>query len=178
MVAHERAAATWRRRYAGLLRLYPGDFRERFAESMEQTFADLCRERGARGGGITGFALWTFAETSAGIVKERVVDTVLNHRSLVRVSAVTATILAIPAVMMLIESNRAEKNWAWSPFDFLIMGALLFATGLAIEFVLKKFRRPLHRAIAVGVVVLACLTIWAQLAVGAVSQMIGWVTGG
>lgn len=178
MGSHERAAAGWRRRYARLLRLYPDAFRERFAESMEQTFADLCRERGAKAGGLFGFALWTFTETSAAIVKERVVQTVLNHRSLVRVAAVTATILAIPAIMMLIESGRAEKNWAWSPFDFLVMGALLFATGMAIEFVLKKVKRPLSRAIAVGAVVLACVAIWAQLAVGAISQLIGWVTGG
>jgi hypothetical protein len=59
--------ASYRRWYRRLLRFYPRPYRERFAESMEQTFADLARERG------DGFAfiLWVFVETSAGIIRER-----------------------------------------------------------------------------------------------------------
>jgi hypothetical protein len=39
---------------ADLLALYPRPYRERFAESMEQTFTDLCRERAAAEGRAFG----------------------------------------------------------------------------------------------------------------------------
>jgi hypothetical protein len=55
-----------------LLGLYPRSYRDRFAESMEQTFTDLCRERaGSKGHGHGAFILWMFIETFAGIVRER-----------------------------------------------------------------------------------------------------------
>jgi len=63
--------ARYRRWYRMLLRFYPRPYRERFAESMEQTFTDLFRER-AR----AGFVLWIFVETFAGIVRERATDLV------------------------------------------------------------------------------------------------------
>lgn len=58
--------------YAWLLRLYPQPFRERFGESMEQTFADSCRERPATGVGLYRFVIWVFAETFAAIIREHV----------------------------------------------------------------------------------------------------------
>jgi len=59
-----------RRFYNKLLRLYPRGFRDQLGESMEQTFNDLCRERYEAGGGLFGFVLWVFADTSVGIIKE------------------------------------------------------------------------------------------------------------
>ena len=56
--------------YAKLVRLYPKAHRDRFAEEMQQTFHDLCRERVQAGRGLFGFALWIFGETSAGIIRE------------------------------------------------------------------------------------------------------------
>jgi hypothetical protein len=56
--------------YARLLRLYPMQFRERFGEGMEQTFADICRQR-RTALGLFGFVLWVFAETFAAIIRER-----------------------------------------------------------------------------------------------------------
>ena len=69
-MAYERAIARFRHWYAKLLRFYPKPYRERFGESMEQTFNDLCREREEAGDGLFGFVLWTFADTLAGIIKE------------------------------------------------------------------------------------------------------------
>jgi hypothetical protein len=66
---HERV----RTLYGKLLGLYPLAFRERFGESMEQTFADLCNERRRRTErGWPGFALGLFVETAVGIGRERV----------------------------------------------------------------------------------------------------------
>src|SRR5687767_4817170 len=60
----------YRNCYAKLLRLYPKSYRERFGEAMEQTFNDLCRERVEAERGLFRFALWTFFETSAAIIRE------------------------------------------------------------------------------------------------------------
>jgi hypothetical protein len=68
----EQVTARYRRRYRKLLNLYPQPYRARFAESMEQTFADLYRDQvRTRGRGLTGFMLWILVETSIGIVRER-----------------------------------------------------------------------------------------------------------
>jgi hypothetical protein len=64
--------ARHRRWYRRLLGLYPRPYRERFADGMEQTFADLWRERtAAKGHGRGVFILWIFIETFAGMVRER-----------------------------------------------------------------------------------------------------------
>jgi hypothetical protein len=65
----------YRRWYRRLLGLYPRWYRERFGDSMEQTFTDLYRERanaGSRGHGA--FILWIFTETLTGIIRERATD--------------------------------------------------------------------------------------------------------
>ena len=58
--------------YARLLRLYPTQFRERFGEGMEQTFADSCQGRRTAGRGLFGFIIWVFAETFTWIIREHV----------------------------------------------------------------------------------------------------------
>jgi hypothetical protein len=66
----ESAVHRYRRWYARLLRLYPAHHRARFAEAMEQTFNDLCRERTREGKPLTGLVVWTFVDTGTGIVRE------------------------------------------------------------------------------------------------------------
>ena len=66
----ERTIARYRRWYRKLLGCYPRRYRERFGESMAQTFTDLCRERAAMGKGLFGLALWMFIETCAGMIRE------------------------------------------------------------------------------------------------------------
>lgn len=54
--------------YRRLISLYPQKFRERFGESMEQTFNDVCNER--KGNISLSFVISTFCETSVGVVRE------------------------------------------------------------------------------------------------------------
>ncbi|MFK3978796.1 hypothetical protein ACI2K4_00315 [Micromonospora sp. NPDC050397] len=69
--------ARYRRWYRRLLGLYPRPYRERFSESMEQTFTDLCGERTrTEGRGSAAFILWIFIDTFAGVVRERATDMV------------------------------------------------------------------------------------------------------
>jgi hypothetical protein len=65
--------SSWRQRiYGRVLALYPREFRERFGESMKQTFNDLCRER-RRTAGI-------FLDTATGILRERALSAYANYR--------------------------------------------------------------------------------------------------
>jgi len=60
---------TFRALYKKLLNLYPREFRERFGESMLQTFTDLCNEQ-KRQTDRRFFVLSIFTETAVGIVRE------------------------------------------------------------------------------------------------------------
>ena len=93
-MADEHAIARYRHWYRKLLRFYSRPYRERFAESMEQTFNDLCRERAEAGEGLVGFVLWMFVETSAGIIRENGRSIVMQNKSIIRIAIVTGLHLA------------------------------------------------------------------------------------
>lgn len=82
-------------------------------------------------------------------------------KSLLVVALVTASILMIPLVAMQFTS---EVNWTTS--DFVIMGALIALTGLAMSFALRAIRTTRRRLLAVGLIGLGFLYCWAELAVG------------
>ena len=59
------------------------------------------------------------------------------------ITVVVGVILLIPLVLMLLDSSShlrgGEGGGAdWELGDFILMGALLFATGLAIDFAIRK----------------------------------------
>ena len=74
---------------------------------------------------------------------------------------VVAGILLIPFIGMQVSN---EVNWSSS--DFVIMGILMFLTGLAINFALSKFKTLKSRIIACAVILVVLFVIWAELAVG------------
>ena len=78
-----------------------------------------------------------------------------------RIALVTAGILLIPLIAM-----QVSDEWNWTLSDFIVIGALIAGTGLMIELARHKVRNNTHRAILVIALVLACLYIWAELAVG------------
>ena len=77
------------------------------------------------------------------------------------VSAVTAAVLMIPLVAMQFTS---EVNWTGS--DFVVMGILLMVTGLAFVFASRAVKTAKQRVVVGGVIALAFLYVWAELAVG------------
>lgn len=97
---------TVRTLYKKLLTLYPRAFREQLAESMEQTFNDLCNERKQQPAqGLFGFVLWMFAETAIGIAREHMLrmkagnmmkSITTNPRS----AAIISFILALPFALL------------------------------------------------------------------------------
>ena len=83
----------------------------------------------------------------------------------IRPGVVTALLLLVPLVAMQI--THVVK---WSLSDFVIMGALLFASGLTYELIARRARKPAQRAVAALAVGAVFVVIWLELAVGAVSK--------
>ena len=74
---------------------------------------------------------------------------------------VATGLLLLPLIAM---QFTDEVNW--SAFDFLVMGILLFGTGLTLEFVMRKVKSSKIKYLIYGIILLAFFLIWAELAVG------------
>mgnify|MGYP001170135086 FL=1 len=85
----------------------------------------------------------------------------MKNKDVLFVFAGTAAVLMIPALAMLM--NTAVD---WNATDFLIMGGLLLITGFTLAFVIRRFKTLKSRILFGGIVLLAFLLIWAELAVG------------
>lgn len=82
-------------------------------------------------------------------------------KNIIKIALATGFILLIPLVAM---QFTEEVNWDLG--DFVVMGTLLFITGLAYEFLARNISKRAHR-IAIGIVILVVvLLLWAELAVG------------
>ncbi len=171
-MAPDPRVARYRRWYGRLLRLYPRPFRDRFAEPMAQTFADLCRERTDANQGLIGFALGTFVETSAGIFRENLAHMTTQPMNYLRWVLVTAVVLAIPALAMAFnlgipDPGSSERDGVnWGPMDVAVAGVLVLGAGLLFEYASSRRGSVAHR-LATGIAVLAGLgLVWVNLAVG------------
>jgi len=140
---------------------------------MAQTFTDLCRERRDANRGLLGFALGTFAETSAQIIRENMTQ-LMQTNNLIRWGRwvlVTAAVLAVPALAMAFnigvpDPGQGTEGVNWGPMDFATMGVLILGSGLLFEYASSRGGSVGHKA-AVGIAVLAGLgLIWVNLAVG------------
>ena len=116
-----------------LLRLYPRPFRERFTESMAQTFQDLCQERRNAGRGVFGVAVWIFFETSGGIIMENAIHMTQIGRTMLRVALWSLAALMVPLV-----ASRIVQGWNWRPSAFVFVYVLFFATGMAYALIARK----------------------------------------
>ena len=173
-MAPDRAIGRYRRWYARLLRLYPRPFRERFAEPMAQTFADLCRERTDADRGIHAFALGTFAETSAGIMRENMTQ-LMQTRTVLRWVLITAAVLAVPALAMALrlgfpDPGAGTDGVNWGPMDFAIVGVLVLGSGLLFEYASARAGTWAHRAAVAIAVAAGLFLIWVNLAVGMIGD--------
>jgi hypothetical protein len=171
----DRAIGRYRRWYARLLRLYPRPFQARFAEPMAQTFTDLARERTDADRSLHAFALGTFAETSAQIMRENMTQLMETNNPVIRWGRwvlLTAVLLAIPALLMafdiaVLDPGQGSEGVNWGPIDFATMGVLILGSCLLFEYASSRLGgSPAHRA-AVGIAVLAAFgLVWVNLAVG------------
>ena len=81
------------------------------------------------------------------------------QKNILKIALITVGLLLIPLIAMQFTS---EVNWTLS--DFVIMGVLLFVTGLLIDFAVRKMGK--YRTWGVIVIVGLFLWLWAELAVG------------
>lgn len=84
-----------------------------------------------------------------------------TNSALIRISAVTVIVLSIPMIAM-----QLSSEWDWGIADFVIIGALVFTTGLVFEFVVRKLKKPAHRVVFGLLLLLALLAVYGELAVG------------
>jgi hypothetical protein len=134
-VASEPFIGQYRNWYAKLLRLYPKPYRERFGEGMEQTFNDLCRERVKAERGLFSFALWTFFETSAAIIRENATSIMRCSMkrgstiflkiviSLIAIAALAVCVLGLPGLVAQ-EAAKTPKT-AYLVYLFLVCAYIL-----------------------------------------------------
>jgi hypothetical protein len=155
----------FRNGYAKLLRLYPKAHYERFGEGMAQTFGDLLRERSAEGRPLSGYALWMFVETAAGIARERTKGVIVRNKNVVRLALATAFILLLPLLAM-----QRSSGVNWSPADVVVAGALLFGTGLMYELATRKADGMAYRAAVCMALSATFLLVWINLAVGMIGS--------
>ena len=137
---------TW---YAMLLRLYPRSFRERFGEGMAQTFHDLCREHRDARRGLFGLVLWTFCETSMGIVRENTTHMSQLGKTMLRVALGALAVLMVPLV-----ASRVVEGWNWSAGSFVFVYVLFFGTGMAYAVIARKMGAWSYKA-GVGLALVA-----------------------
>jgi bacteriorhodopsin len=85
----------------------------------------------------------------------------MKKESVILVLIVTFILLLIPLVAM-----QFTNEIKWDLKDFLVMGAMLFVTGLLIEVVFRRFKNSVFKWLFCGFVILAFLLVWAEMAVG------------
>jgi hypothetical protein len=122
---------TARRLYKNLLRLYPKTFRERLAESMEQTFNDLCREKQETSQPFLLFMISVFAETSISILQENLlvikeINPMKNILTNLGSSTLISLLLILPFMIMEVV-NRRTFNEDFPTVLFFAMWLNLFA---------------------------------------------------
>ncbi len=132
-----------------------------------QTFGDMCREKVGEGRPVLPFALWTFAETSAGILHEHVssLSFLFMSKTFLRPLLITLGILVLPAI-----GELTVESWDWGVGGFLFMGALLFVTFLTIELIAKHSASRFYKAGVAIATVTTFFIIWVNLAVGIIGD--------
>ena len=144
--------------YSKLLRLYPRPFRERFGESMTQTFHDLCRERRNARRSLFGLVLWIFFETSRGIVRENTAQMTRMQKTVLRVALVALGLLMVPLV-----SSQVVEGWNWGPGAFVFTYVLFFGTGMAYALIARRMNAWAYK-VAVGLALVAGFVLgWATM---------------
>lgn len=80
-------------------------------------------------------------------------------KRVIHIVLIVLCLLLIPLIAM-----QFTNQMNWDTFDFLVMGALLFITGLALDYGLRRWSK--HKVLVAGGIILIFVYIWAELAVG------------
>jgi hypothetical protein len=142
---------TARRLYKKLISLYPQGFKERLAESMEQTFQDLWNEKRQTKKGLFGFVLWTFIETAIGIFREHLLlispgDLMQTILKPLGSSALISLLLILPFMIMEVV-NRRNFHEDFPFMLFFVLWLNLFAISLILLPIVRGRRTGHHETV-------------------------------
>lgn len=165
-MAPDTTTAQYRKTYSKLIQFYSRPYRERFGEGMEQTFGDLCRERRKAGRKLFPFALWVFAETCAGIVRERRATMLRENKRLFGIVTAITMLLMVPLIAMQFNNSGVE----WTLTDFIGAGIMLYGTGIAFELAARRSINTAYKVAAGLALGGALLLTWINLAVGIIGS--------
>jgi len=85
----------------------------------------------------------------------------MKNKRLIIILSAAVILLLIPFVAM-----QFTNEVKWKVQDFLIMGVMLFSTGLACELVMRKVKSIRNRILICAGVLVMFFLVWAELAVG------------
>ena len=89
----------------------------------------------------------------------------MKNKNIIRIVLITAGILLIPLVLQLTIGTGVDgQGWNWKLGDFVIMGILVFITGLLLDLTMRKMSK--HRVVVATAIVLLFIWLWVELAVG------------
>lgn len=139
--------------YKKLLTFYPRGFRERFGESMLQTFNDLCNEKQKTKSGLFSFVLWTVIETAIGILQEHIVliketnpmNSILTN---LRLPAIIGFLIILPFIVLEITVVIIKRLTfdLRDALDSIVTFGFLWLGVAAILLILLPLVRNLRRA--------------------------------
>lgn len=96
----------------------------------------------------------------------------MNKIHLIGVPLIASLVLVPPLVMTLLNTEGEGQGWYWTPGDFLAALVLLCTAGFAFMILMSKVRTFHGRVIGGLLVLFTFSVVWAELAVGAVSQVV------
>jgi hypothetical protein len=85
----------------------------------------------------------------------------MNSKSLLIILAAVCGLLLVPFIAMFFTTEVQ-----WDLTDFLVMGFMLFGSGVLLELARINIPQLRYKIAAIGFVILCFLLIWAELAVG------------
>ena len=83
----------------------------------------------------------------------------MQQKIFIRPGAVAGVILLIPLIAM-----QFTEEVQWTLSDFVLMGTMIFVTGLLIELAMQKMGK--YRFVAAAGILFLFLWLWVELAVG------------
>lgn len=86
---------------------------------------------------------------------------IAQNKRLACIMGIVILLLLTPLIAM-----QFTDEVRWSVADFVAAAVLLFGTGIACEFVLRRVKQAKKRMIIIGTVITVLLLIWLELAVG------------
>lgn len=101
----------------------------------------------------------------------------ISKKPVIRSFVIVLAILFVPLILTILNPlatvwGGTGGGWDWGPLDFLVMGFLLFVTGLAVEATLSLPLSTLHKTGMVISILFILTMIWVELAVDGVSQLL------